>query len=160
MRKFIYAFFILAFLVSCQSEDKYIYDLNPVEVLPANANKDKEKTIEQFISILYANLFQKALSADEMVEIRRLIESIGDKEVAYEILISNYMNRSDVIIPADEDMRADLDAFLKDTYKRFFVRIPSEAEKAYLKNFIESDPNVSAEMVYFSFALSEEYRFY
>jgi hypothetical protein len=160
MRKFIYTFFILAFLVSCQSEDKYIYDLNPVEVLPANANKDKEKTIEQFISILYANLFQKALSADEMVEIRRLIESIGDKEVAYEILISNYMNRSDVIIPANEDMRADLDAFLQETYKRFFIRIPSEAEKAYLKNFIESDPNVSAEMVYFSFALSEEYRFY
>ena len=160
MRKFIYTFFILAFLVSCQSEDKYIYDLNSVEVLPANANKDKEKTIEQFISILYANLFQKALSADEMVEIRRLIESIGDKEVAYEILISNYMNRSDVIIPANEDMRADLDAFLQETYKRFFIRIPSEAEKAYLKNFIESDPNVSAEMVYFSFALSEEYRFY
>lgn len=160
MRKILYAFISLALLVSCQSEDKYIYDLNPVEVLPANANKNKEKTIEQFISILYANLFQKALSADEMVEIRKLIESIGDKEVAYEILISNYMNRSDVIIPPTEEMRADLDAFLQETYKRFFVRIPSEAEKAYLKNFIESDPNVSAEMVYFSFALSEEYRFY
>lgn len=160
MRKIFYAFLALAFLVSCQSEDKYIYDLNPVEVLPANANKDKEKTIEQFISILYANLFQKALSADEMVEIRRLIESIGDKEVAYEILISNYMNRSDVIIPPNEEMREDLDAFLQETYKRFFIRIPSQAEKAYLKNFIESDPNVTAEMVYFSFALSEEYRFY
>ena len=70
------------------------------------------------------------------------------------------MNRTDVIIPPSEDMRADLGAFLQETYKRFFVRIPSEAEKAYLKNFIESDPNVTAEMVYFSFALSEEYRFY
>lgn len=160
MRKLCYAFIVLALLVSCQSDDKYIYDLNPVEVLPANANKSKEKTIEQFISILYANLFQKALSADEMVEIRKLIESIGDKEVAYEILISNYMNRTDVIIPPNEDMRGDLADFLQETYKRFFVRIPSEAEKAYLKNFIESDPNVTAEMVYFSFALSEEYRFY
>jgi len=160
MRKLLYACIALALLVSCQKEDTYIYEQNPVEVLPANARKDKEKTIEQFISILYANLFQKALSADEMVEIRRLIESIGDKEVAYEILISNYMNRSDVIIPANESMRGDLDGFLMETYKRFFVRIPTEAEKAYLTNFIESDPNVTAEMVYFSFALSEEYRFY
>ncbi len=160
MKKLLYAFIALALLSSCQSEDKYVYELNAVEVLPANANKNKEKTIEQFISILYANLFQKALSADDMVEIRKLIESIGDKEVAYEILISNYMNRPDVILPRNEDMRADLDAFLEETYKRFFIRIPSQAEKAFLKNMIESDPNITAEMVYFSFALSEEYRFY
>lgn len=160
MKRLLLPLLFLLALAGCQQQDDLIYELNPVDVVQPNANKAKEKTIEQYVSILYANLFQKALAADEMVEIRRLIESIGDKEVAYEILISNFMNRSEVIIPNDDDMRGDLNAFLVETYKRFFVRTPSEAEKAYMRNFIESNPNVTAEMVYFAFALSEEYRFY
>ncbi|MEM6261054.1 MAG: hypothetical protein AAGI38_01000 [Bacteroidota bacterium] len=142
------------------SEDEYRYEVNPEEVLSANAGKKKQKSIEQFISILYANLFQKALSADEMIEIRKCVESIGDKELAFEIVVSNLMNRPDVVLPTDEYMRENMDEFLLDTYKRFFVRLPSEAEKAYMKNFISSDPNISAEMVYVSFALAEEYQFY
>jgi hypothetical protein len=160
MKRLLLPLLLLLALTGCQQQDDLIYELNPVDVVQPNANKAKEKTIEQYVSILYANLFQKALAADEMVEIRRLIESIGDKEVAYEILISNFMNRSEVIIPNDDEMRGDLNAFLVETYKRFFVRTPSEAEKAYMRNFIESNPNVTAEMVYFAFALSEEYRFY
>lgn len=160
MKYIFYALSLLFLLTSCQPEDKYLYEVNEVDVLPVNANKSKQKTIEQFVSILHANLFQKALSADEMVEIRKVIESIGDKELAYEILISNFMNKPGVIIPPDEDMRADIDEFLVDTYKRFFVRFPTEAEKAYMRNFIEADPNVTAELVYFSFALSNEYQFY
>ena len=46
----------------------------------------------QYISILYANLFQTALSSNELVEITNCIESIGDKEVAHEIVLSNFMN--------------------------------------------------------------------
>ncbi len=160
MKYILYALSLLFLFTSCQPEDKYLYEVNEVDVLPVNANKSKQKTIEQFVSILHANLFQKALSADEMVEIRKVIESIGDKELAYEILISNFMNKPGVIIPPDEDMRADIDEFLVDTYKRFFVRFPTEAEKAYMRNFIEADPNVTAELVYFSFALSNEYQFY
>ena len=66
-----------------------------------------------------------------MVEITRCIESIGDKQVAHEIVLSNFMNSDDVIIPSDSLMRADLDVFLEETYKRFFVREITEAEREF-----------------------------
>ena len=36
----------------------------------------------------------------------------------------------------------------------------TEAEREFFLNFFNSNPNVSAEMVYMSFALSNEYQFY
>ncbi|MEO0468737.1 MAG: hypothetical protein AAF206_03880 [Bacteroidota bacterium] len=150
----------LTLLAACQPQDSYFYEVNPLGITDATGEKTKEKSLDQFISILHANMFQKAISASELVEVRNVMESIGDKEVAFELLVSNFMNRSDVIIPTDEEMREDIDTFLIDTYKRFFVRIPTEAEKAYLRNFIETNPDITAELVYYSFAMSEEYRFY
>ena len=70
------------------------------------------------------------------------------------------MNKTDVIIPSDSIMRADLDLFLEETYKRFFVRNITEAEREFFLNYLNANPNVSCEMVYMSFALSNEYQFY
>jgi uncharacterized protein YecE (DUF72 family) len=112
------------------------------------------------VAILHANLFQLALSANELYDIAQCIESIGDKEVAREVVISNFMNKPGVQLPTDSAMHADIDKFIVETYERFLVREPSEAEITYFKNFILSDPNVTPELVYFSFALSNEYLFY
>ena len=139
---------------------KIAYTVNEVDVHPPNANKSKQKTEGQYISILYANLFQKALSANELVEITNVIESMGDKELAHEVIISNLMNEPDVLIPSDSLMKNDVDKFIDQTYERFLVRLPSEAERTWFRNFIASHPDMSAEMVYFSFALSNEYLFY
>ena len=117
---------IFLFSTSCQKED-IVYDINQLQSSSYNANKNKLKSISQYISIVYANLFQKALSSNELVEITRCIESIGDKQVAHEIVLSNFMNEPDVIIPSDSLMRADLDLFLEETYKRFFVSDISQA---------------------------------
>jgi len=57
-------------------------------------------------------------------------------------------------------MRANPDVFTEQTYERFFVRKPSEAEKTWFRNFIEANPQLSAEMIYFAFALSNEYLYY
>ncbi|MCB0793933.1 MAG: hypothetical protein KDB88_04280 [Flavobacteriales bacterium] len=145
-------------LPSCRKDR--IYEVEPLPVLPPSPNKDKEKTNEQYAAILHANLFQTALSANELFELGQCIESIGDKELAREVIISNFMNEPDVIIPSDSVMRADIDAFVNATYERFLVREPTEAERTWFRNYIEADPNVSAELVYFSFALSNEYLFY
>jgi hypothetical protein len=152
--------FILIIIVSSCQKDDIVYDINQLQSSSYNANKNKLKSISQYISIVYANLFQQALSSNELVEITRCIESIGDKEVAHEIILSNFMNSQDVILPSDSLMRADLDVFLEDTYKRFYVRDITEAEREFFLNFLNSNPNVSAEMVYMSFALSNEYQFY
>ena len=145
-------------VTSCTKEP--IYELNDVGILPPSANKDQPKTNEQYVAILHANLFQDGLSANELYGIGQCIESIGDKELAREVIISNFMNKPGVIIPTDASMRADIDAFTLETYRRFLVRDPSEAEKTWFRNYIEADPNVTPEIVYFSFAMSNEYLFY
>ncbi|MEL7534117.1 MAG: hypothetical protein AAFN10_22610 [Bacteroidota bacterium] len=160
LRQSLLCLLALSLLTACQSNDTYFYEVNPLELPSSTANKDKAKSLDQYISILYANLFQDAISADELSEIHKVMESIGDKELAREVVISNLMNRDGIMIPSDEDMRNDIDAFLMDTYKRFFVREPSEAEKAYMRSYINSNPDITAELVYFSFAMSEEYQFY
>tara|TARA_B100000768_G_scaffold96289_1_gene89836 strand:- start:149 stop:631 length:483 start_codon:yes stop_codon:yes gene_type:complete len=160
MKKIILLFFCFSLLISSCKKDDIIYDLNQVNATSYNANKNKLKTIPQYISILYANLFQKALSANELVEITNCIESIGDKEVAHEIVLSNFMNQSGVTLPSDSLMRADLNAFIEQTYKRFYVRDLTEAEREFFLNFFASHPDVSVEMVYSAFSLSNEYQFY
>lgn len=150
----------LLMAVACKKEPEPLFILNDVELYPNNAGKDKLKTNEQYVAILHANLFQTALSANEIFEINNCIESIGDKELAREVIISNFMNDEDVQIPSVEAMEADINAFITETYVRFFVRYPSEAEKTYLRNFIQGNPYVTPEIVYFSFALSNEYMFY
>ena len=122
--------------------------------------KNKIKSDQQYVAILHANLFQEALSANDIFNISQAIESIGDKEIAREVIISNFMNKPGVILPTDKLMREDVDAFIVDVYNRFLVRVPTEAEKAYFKNYIESNPNVTPELVYFAFALSNEYLYY
>ena len=158
-----YAISILSILVvlglsSCEKDKEY--EVNEETILPPNANKTKLKSNQQYIAILYANLFQTALSSDNLFEASECIQSIGDKTLAHEVLISNYMNKPDVILPTNEEMRADLDVFITETYNRFLVRNPTEAERQYFKNYINTHPNVRPELIYFSFALSNEYLYY
>ncbi len=161
-----WAVLLLAFsvvVISCKKEEKKEdddYVVNDIDLLPSNAGKTKLKNDQQYVSILHANLFQEALSANEIFEISQCIESIGDKEIAREVIISNFMNESGVIMPSDSLMRNDIDEFIVQTYNRFLVRNPTEAEKAYFKNYIESNPNVTPELVYFAFSLSNEYLYY
>ena len=145
---------------SCKKEDNLIYEVNTVETQPIDYEKGTLKTEQQYLSILYSNLFQKSLPANELFNILDLVWSCGDKESIYEVIISSFMNSPDKIIPTEQEMRADLDKFIEDTYVRFYVRTPSQAEKAWFRNMIASDPDITPELVYMSFALSNEYLYY
>lgn len=162
MRYFLFLLIITSsFFYSCKSgQDVYQYELNDVNINADYAGKNKRKTEQQYISILYANLFQKAISANELIEIEKVIASIGDKELAHEVVVSNFMNRSGIMIPPKSEMLADKTAFVMDTYKRFYVREPLVAEKTWWVNYITANPQVNPELVYVAFALSEEYLFY
>ena len=160
MKKNILLLLIVFFSIAACKKDEPIYEINQLQSHSYNANKNKLKSASQYISILYANLFQKALSPNELVEITRCIESVGDKGLVHEVVLSNFMNKEGVIIPSDSLMRADLDLFIEETYKRFYVRDITEAEREYFLNFFASHPDVSSEMVYMAFSLSNEYQFY
>jgi len=134
-RTFTLFFFVIVLLGSCK-EKSYIYEVNEVTVTgsSSNASKGKEKRPEQFIAILYANVFQKPLSPNELVELSELIQSIGDKQVAYEVIVSQFLCNEDAQIPSNSEMRNDVASFVEATYQRFYVRLPSNAE--HLKIFI------------------------
>ncbi|MGK0366646.1 MAG: hypothetical protein ACI85O_003721, partial [Saprospiraceae bacterium] len=130
----IWFFFIIVFLASSCTEETVIYDVSPITVTPNNGGKTKEKSTEQFLNIAYANLYQTALSPSELVELTNIINSIGDKQVAYETVIAKMMSDSDIILPSTDSMRSDLVSFITETYKRFYVRNPTEAEKTWWIN--------------------------
>lgn len=159
MKQYLFIFISLLILSSC-SKEQYIFEVNEIPIVPANTDKTKQKSEELYISILYANMFQIAMSPSQLVEVQKVINSIGDKQVAYETIVSKFMNDPSIQIPDDSFMRADIDQFIIDTYKRFYVRFPTEAEKTFFRNFIETRPNLSAELVYFAFAISNEYYYY
>ncbi len=154
-------FIVGGFFSSCKKQEtKYEYAVNNENILPANVSKTRLKTTDQYVSILYANLFQKALAANSLFAISQAFDSVGDQILARQILIANLMKKTGVIIPTNAAMNADLDGFVTDTYVRFYVRNPTESEKEYIKKTILADPNLTAELVYVAFALSDEYMYY
>jgi len=145
---------------SCKKKPDPLFVLNEVELYPSSASKTKVKSNQQWVAILHANLFQSALSSNELYELSECISSIGDKELAREVIISNFMNEDGVIMPSEDEMRNDIEKFVEDTYVRFLVRFPTESENSWYINYIDNNPYVTPELVYFSFALSNEYLYY
>jgi hypothetical protein len=149
----------ILFLESCQ-KGYYVYGIDDIDITPVNSEKDKAKTESQYISILYTNLFQKAIGPNQMLDALKAIESIGDKQIAFDMLVSKYMNDPEVKLPSEAFMRSDPEAFVRDTYTRFLVRQPTEAELQWMMNYINSHPALTPELVYFSFATSNEHYHY
>lgn len=144
----------------CSPEPEATYGLLPLTIGEASANKDRVKSIDQWITILHADLFGESLGSAELFEIKQAFFSVGDQDLAREVLISNFMEDPDVLLPAADVIAADPDAFITDTYVRFLVRYPTEAERTWMKNTISSTPTLTPELIYTAFALSEEYLHY
>ena len=144
----------------CKKDIVADFKVNTEDVFDASLIKDKAKTNKQFISITYTTLFQRAVSSDALFRTERVIESFGDKFLINEVILSNYMNAPGVELPSDSLMKADPDQFITDTYKLFYVRIPSELEVSFFREYLEANPHVTSELVYTAFASSDEYQFY
>jgi len=151
-------------LIQCGKEQvKTTYEVVETPSYGDNLNKDKGKSNIEFHSILSTNLFQKPPSINELSRTDRVIQSCGDKTLISEVIISNYMNSSSVILPTRQRMVDSTEKFVVETYIRFFIRRPTEAEKTWFVNFInanKSNPKFRPEMIYTAFAASDEYMFY
>ena len=147
-------------LSGCTAEPDVTYGLQPLELSPSNAEKDRVKSIDQWITILHADLFGEALGSAELFDIKQAFYSIGDQQIARSVLVSNFMQEEGVQLPDAGTMTANPDAFIDNTYVRFLVRYPTEAERTWMRNFLASNPTMTPELVYTSFALSEEYLHY
>jgi hypothetical protein len=147
-------------LGACQKEIQVNYQLNSFDIQETKSLKNKAKNEAEYISILYTNLFQTAISPSTLFQAQNVMYSIGDQSMAKELLLSNYFNAPKILIPSNEDMRSDMETFIRNTYKRFYLRNPSQSELYFFRNYIQNNPDVTVEMVYTSFASSDEYGFY
>jgi len=157
---------ILVFLIgisACKKKDSNTYEVVDSNSYGDNLNKDKSKSNIEFHSILSTNLFQKPSSINELSRTDRVMQSCGDKTLINEVIISNYMNSANVKLPSRKMMTDSTERFIEETFIRFFIRRPTEAEKTWFTNFInanKSNPNFRPELVYTAFAASDEYMFY
>ena len=151
---------ILLLIGGCTSEPDVTYGLQPLELSASNAEKDRVKSIDQWITILYADLFGEALGSAELFEVKQAFFSVGDQNIARATLVSNFMQDANVQLPDAGVMVQDPDGFIDDTYVRFLVRYPTEAERTWMRNYLASNPTMTPELVYTAFALSEEYLHY
>jgi hypothetical protein len=140
--------------------DNVIYEVNPVTLYLNNAQKTKQKTSLQYISILYSNLFNQNISAQELNELSEVFLSIGDKGIANSLALNRFLTLTGIQIPSNQQMRDDIPQFVSDTYLKFFLRNPTPYEAYQLKKMIADDLAITPEMVYAAFALSNEYNFY
>ena len=157
---YIIYFMILIINAHCSKELQVKYQVNPVSIYETKAQKIKAKNEAEYISILYTNLYQSAIDPTVLFQSQCVLYSIGDQNVAKEMLLSGYFNQSSIKIPSNAEMRNNIPVFIENTYKRFYLRLPTEAEKMYFTNYIKNNTNVTVEMVYTAFSTSDEYSFY
>jgi hypothetical protein len=87
-------------------------------------------------------------------------EATGDKQMADELFLNTFTNDGGAVIPSNNEMRADLDRFITETYLRFYLRLPNPYEIFEIKKAIDEDEDMTPDIIYQAFALSNEYKFY
>lgn len=152
--------FAMTILLSCQREVVEQYQINEVNLYSSASEKKNLKTDEQFISILYTDLFGKSIDSDELKRLNTAYTSMGDKTLVIDIMIRGMLSSADAVIADENTMRARPDEFIEDTYKRFLVRKPTEQEKWFLRNKIENNQELKPIDVYYALLTADEYRYY
>lgn len=140
--------------------DYPIYGINTQVVYSSSAEKTRQKTPVQYISILYGDLFGARIPNNELNNLTLLSTANGDKGMANELILSHYLNNPALQLPSDAEMQENPEAFAEQTYIRFYKRNPTPYEKLFLVNLIEDDAATTVEVVYTAFILSNEYYFY
>lgn len=161
IKKSLLALFFVGLLFSCKKKDpEYVYEVNTEQVTKTGTNKTNLKTNLEFISICYSDLFGTTITNDKLIILSTAYESFGDKKLMGDIIVRNFLNTPGVQIPTKQTMRNDVNAFITNSYKKFYNRNPSEMELWSIKNIVNSDTTITPELLYYSFLTSNEYRFY
>ena len=164
-------FFIATVLLACTKEPvthqtivagntSDVYNVNDVNVTQKGIDKINQKTITEYASIAYSDIYQKNISQTELDKIGAAFAAFGDKTLIEDLVIRNFLNNNGIALPTKTAMNTDIEIFVTDTYKKLLSREPNEFEKWYLTDLIQKDTAITPEIVYYSFLTSNEYRFY
>ena len=156
--KIIFIFISLLIISSCKKE--YTYEVKDVNVeQPGNGKSDVKSTVE-FISIAYSDLFNTTIPNDSLLYINQAYQSFGDKKLIEDRIIRHLLNRADVLIPTNQQMRSNIPAFVNTAMQKLFNRNPNAFENYFITNIIQSDASITPVAVYYAMMTSNEYRYY
>lgn len=153
-------FFALLLAVGCQKELGKIYEVNRQQVSLTNIDKEALKAEIEFVANAHIDLFGKPIENFALNQTLSNLAASNDKQLVIDLVIRQMLNRADLPVPTDVQMRADLAGFVQKMYKQFYRREPNPFEALKLKQLIEADSGLSPVMVYYSFLTSDEYRFF
>lgn len=145
---------------ACKREVIQQYEINEVNLYTSASEKKNLKTDEQFISILYSDLFETGISNAKLQELNQAYTSIGDKYLVIDILIKSLMTDPGAKIPSESAMRSNPKDFVEKAYKNLLVRKPTPQEEWFLVNHIEKEKDLTPVDVYYSILTCDEYRYY
>jgi hypothetical protein len=154
-------FLLLLFAaIGCKPDPDVIYEVNDVQVVRPTGAKGSQKSLTEFISIAYADIFEQNITQSDLIALSLPYQSFGDLKYIEDLIIRNFLNAPDALLPTEAEMRANVEAFVTATYQRFFNRNPNEFEVWFMKNLIDDNPDITPELVYYSIMTSDEYRYY
>lgn len=144
----------------CKKETTYIYEVDDVLVTKDQSEKTVSKTMVEFISIAYADIFGSTISQNDLGILSLLYLAFGDKVIIEDVLVKNMLNSPEANLPSDAEMRTNIGLYIKNTYIKLYNREPNELESFTLSQKISDNEAMTSAMVYYAMMTSNEYRFY
>lgn len=164
LNKRFYSFILLVILSisyqGCKKETTLIYGVDDVLVTKDQSEKTVSKTMVEFISIAYADVFGLTISQNDLGILSLLYLAFGDKVLIEDVLVKNMLNSPEANLPSDAEMRANIGQYVKNTYIKLYNREPNELESFTLTEKINANEAMTSAMVYYAMMTSNEYRFY
>lgn len=151
---------VFAIFSGCKKQEVVKYTLNEQYVSSSNANKANLKSDLQLITIMHADVFGTSISSEELKALNQAYISFGDKDIVIDRITQYFLTNAGAIVPSNAAMRADIDQFIVDSYVRFYIRQPNEAEVWYLRKIIEDNTSMTPRDVYYALLTAEEYKYY
>jgi hypothetical protein len=150
----------LALVLGCTKEEIKVYEVKPVTLYQSASEKSSLKSDDQFLAILFTDLYGKSISAQEMAILVKAYSSFGDKSLVINMMTKSMLADPSSSKPTDAAMRADVGAFVEETFMRFYVRKPTEQERWFFINRIEQDIQLRPIDIYYVLITANEYRYY
>jgi hypothetical protein len=149
-------------LNSCtkEIEKQQRYELEDVSIRQFQSDKSIAKTDLEFLSVAYSDIFGQTIPANELRILSETYNSSGDKNAIINLIIRNFVNRQGAQVPTLFDMKDNPTKFINDTYKKFYVRQPTALEQKFWMDAIAQQETLTPHVIYYSFLVSNEYRFY
>lgn len=150
----------LLLAVSCTKEEVKVFEVNPVTLYQSASEKSSLKSDDQFLAILFTDLYGKSISAQEMAVLVKAYSSFGDKSLVINMMTKSMLADPNSNKPSNADMRSDIASFVEEAFMRFYVRKPTEQERWFFINRIEQDTVLRPIDVYYVLITANEYRYY